>query len=135
MSDLLFVYGTLLSKASGGLGAVERKRLLAEAVPIGPACVHGLLYDLGHYPGLVDSTPSGPVVHGEIIRLVDPTATLVWLDTYEGVLPPPDVGEYVRVVRRAALSDGRAVEAWCYIYQAGTDGAKPIVGGRWLTPN
>lgn len=102
----LFVYGTLMSTATGFLGQTQRARLAGESEPVGPAAVGGRLYDLGRYPGLVVTSPvsvagrsarvqpvsgaaSGEgardIVFGEVVKLIDPRRSLRWLDTYEGV--------------------------------------------------
>ncbi len=98
----LFVYGTLMSTATGFLGQTQRARLAGESEPVGAAFVGGRLYDLGRYPGLVVAGAApvagklagvqhGPcagmrnVVYGEVVKLIDARASLRWLDAYEGV--------------------------------------------------
>lgn len=102
----LFVYGTLMSTATGFLGQTQRARLKGESEPVGPATVGGRLYDLGRYPGLVVTSPASAagrpagvqsvsgafsgagardVVFGEVVKLIDARRSLRWLDAYEGV--------------------------------------------------
>ena len=71
--DHLFVYGTLMSAAKSRLGRGERARLFREGRSLGAAFARGRLYDLGRYPGMTD--PHGPreLVHGEVVRLDDPS--------------------------------------------------------------
>jgi gamma-glutamylcyclotransferase (GGCT)/AIG2-like uncharacterized protein YtfP len=47
MEPHLFVYGTLMSTASGAFGKAMRERLQREAQLVGPAAIQGRLYDLG----------------------------------------------------------------------------------------
>lgn len=77
---------------------------------VGPGTVPGALYDLGEYPGLVD-TADGGRVPGLVVALPD-AAALARLDAYEGV----DDGLYTRREMLVALVDGGACPAWVYVY-------------------
>lgn len=113
----LFAYGTLLGETGNGaalLGGCER---------VGPATVHGALYDIGGcYPALV-LAGSAPV-HGEIWRC--PLERLRVLDRHEGVADG--------LFRRVGV---RAGDIACWAYVAGprlTRELLPerrIAGGRW----
>jgi gamma-glutamylcyclotransferase (GGCT)/AIG2-like uncharacterized protein YtfP len=120
----LFVYGTLRPEASDPAGRRARERLAAESRPIGPAATHGLLYDLGRYPGLW-CAGDGRVV-GSVVELAGPQATFAWLDLYEG-------GEYERVRRQVALEAGGVVEAWLYALRRRPTGAASVQGGDWMS--
>ena len=133
MIDCLFVYGTLMrAAATVAMGKTMRARLEAEGDWLGPATLGGRLYDLGSYPGLIRSTRSGERVRGEIYRLRDPHASLVWLDAYEG-LPAGQTrgGEYERVVDHALRPDGSSIEAWVYGLISAPDGARFVAEGKW----
>lgn len=95
---LLFVYGTLLPGPWGAaMGRGERERLGRESIVLGAAVIAGRLVDLGPYPGLIGAAVTDDVVHGELLRLIDPAATLRWLDDYEGIGRGGPAGdEYVR---------------------------------------
>jgi gamma-glutamylcyclotransferase (GGCT)/AIG2-like uncharacterized protein YtfP len=129
----LFVYGTLMTKASGvSLGNRERQALRAASITLGPATSPGRLYDAGHYPLLVDTQSIGDVVHGEVLRLDAPYSLFAILDPYEGFDPDrPDVGEYRRQLRPVTLADGTPHEAWVYVYIGSTAGRRRISDGRW----
>lgn len=130
---LLFVYGTLLSGATGRLGAAERQRLGEEADCLGGARVCGRLYDLGSYPGLVVPGEAGEIVHGEVFELYAPQATLRWLDAYEGVSTGGGpIDEYRRVVLDIETAAGGNRMAWSYVYQRDIEAATKLSGGRWL---
>lgn len=127
MSELLFVYGTLMSHT----GTPKAVQLAAEADSLGPASIAGRLYRIDWYPGLV---PGEGRVHGEVFRLRTPADSLVWLDAYEGIVPGDDLknrNEYERVRRPVTLDDGRTVEAWVYLYLADVSAATPVADGRW----
>jgi len=130
----LFVYGTLMSAASGPLGRAQRRRLQREAESLGAATTTGRLYDLGRYPGLVPSENAARLVHGEVFALRNPAATLRWLDLYEGIAPGPhDRGEYRRATRPVRLADGRKLIAWVYLCARHPNGARLLDDGRWPT--
>lgn len=131
MGDHLFVYGTLMRTASGGLGGAERLRLAREAASLGRASMRGRLLDLGSYPGLSLSRPAGGIVHGELCLLADPARTFAWLDAYEGIAGGASEPEYERRQETARLVEGGRVTAWVYAYRGETTGARWIADGRW----
>jgi len=120
----LFVYGTLRPAANDPAGRRARECLATESRPVGPAATHGVLYDLGRYPGLWFAG-AGRVV-GNVVELTGPQATFAWLDLYEG-------GEYERVRRQVALETGGAVEAWLYALRRRPAGAAIVQGGDWMS--
>jgi gamma-glutamylcyclotransferase (GGCT)/AIG2-like uncharacterized protein YtfP len=128
----LFVYGTLMTRAHGRLGADMRTRLRLEGTSLGAATTAGRLVALGDYPGLVEAAGPRDVVHGELFRLERPDDVLAWLDAYEGVSvePNPD-DEYVRVRAPVRRTSGVEVTAWIYVYRGGHAHAGPIAGGQW----
>jgi gamma-glutamylcyclotransferase (GGCT)/AIG2-like uncharacterized protein YtfP len=129
----LFVYGTLMSTAAGELGRVQRDRLARESRGLGPATMAGArLYDLGRYPGLVESSHVNDVVHGEVVALLNPQRTLAWLDNYEGVLPgDPCRSDYARLERPVRLACGRELNAWLYVFLKDVGARRAIASGRW----
>ncbi len=124
--DHLFVYGTLMSAAKSRLGRGERARLFREGRSLGAAFARGRLYELGRYPGMTD--PHGPreLVHGEVVRLDDPSRSFSWLDEYEGL-------EYTRVERRVWLASGDDLSAALYLYGGDLARARHLPDGRWAT--
>lgn len=128
----LFVYGTLMTRARGPLGASQRARLGLKGASLGDATIAGRLVDLGSYPGLLDPALPGDIVHGELFRLDQPDEVISWLDSYEGIPaePTPD-DEYARVLVPARLASGESVAAWVYRYRGKTSGFPAISSGRW----
>ena len=79
ISDLLFVYGTLMR----GFDHPMAKLLAGNAEFLGPAQCRGRLYLVKHYPGLVASDDDADIVHGELFRLREREAMLREFDMYE----------------------------------------------------
>ncbi len=128
----LFVYGTLLTRARGELGADMRARLRQESTSLGEATIPGRLFSLGTFPVMLAPAASSDTVHGEVLRLEDPERVFVWLDPYEGITPGHRrEGEYERVRRSVRLASGEELIAWVYLYVADTTNAPPIPSGRW----
>jgi gamma-glutamylcyclotransferase (GGCT)/AIG2-like uncharacterized protein YtfP len=127
----MFVYGTLMSTAGGAYGQAARSRLKREAPERQAAVMRGRLFELGRYPGLTDSADAHDEVHGQLLELTDPAATMHWLDEYEAISTDPDTdNEYARVVRSVRLADGAAVTAWVYLYQRPVTGLVRVTSGR-----
>ena len=128
MNPQLFVYGTLLSGAQHPMGA----RLGRESRLLGAASIAGCrLYSLGRYPGLVETTDAGGLVHGEVYALNSPTVSLKWLDAYERISPDNTDNDYERCERMVSLASGGELRAWVYLYRASIEGFPLIADGRW----
>ena len=128
ISDLLFVYGTLMR----GFDHPMAQLLSRSADFIGEAQCGGRLYMVKHYPGLVLSDDPTELVFGELYRLRQPNALLREFDMYEacgeGFAAPT---EYVREMLSVTLGDG-AAEAWTYIYNWPVAHLPQIASGRFL---
>jgi gamma-glutamylcyclotransferase (GGCT)/AIG2-like uncharacterized protein YtfP len=119
--DHLFVYGTLRSPFPNPYA-----RLLAErGTLVGRARIHGKLYDLGPYPGMLLSDAPEDWVIGELYRLHDPAQTLAILDDYEG---PP----YTRVTAPVRTELAEAIDAWVYIYNFPVTERQRVLSGDYL---
>lgn len=131
MSEFLFVYGTLMSRAATDYGRDMRERLHRETRNFGPATIQGRLYDLGSYPGVTTSDDPGEVVHGEVLRLADAQAVFIWLDAYEGIVAGRADNEYARVLAPARLHGGTLVSAHVYRYLGDPGRVRWLPDGRW----
>jgi len=121
-----------MSKAIDDLGAEPRSQLLRESVSLGAASMAGRLYDLGDYPGMVDTSDPAQIVHGEIIELHAPDVTFPWLDHYEGIdHEHPHLSDYERKILGVSIN-GRSTSAWVYIYRGITTPEQLVASGRWL---
>jgi gamma-glutamylcyclotransferase (GGCT)/AIG2-like uncharacterized protein YtfP len=124
----LFVYGTL----RGDLSHEMSRALAQRAARLGEGTVHGQLFNLGEYPGLVLSDRTHDLVKGEIYDIAPDRleATLSLLDEYEGLGPSePEPHEYRREVVRVTISGGETTEAWAYVLNQPTQGLPQIPSG------
>ena len=125
----LFVYGTLM-RASGHPMAA---RLECQRLYLGPARIAARLYDLGSYPGAVPSDKARDSVHGDVVKLLRPAATLAWLDKYEGCgADAPEPQAYERVIAPVVLRAGETRDAWVYFYRMPVHRARRVPHGRFL---
>lgn len=137
-SHLLFTYGTLM--LTTGIAAVDEAMRKA-GVSLGRGYAHGLLYDLGEYPGAVaaPAPPEGaeedaPKVWGHLLRLADPQALFAVLDPYEGFdAADPGASEFVRARTGIRLAGSAApMEAQIYWYNFPSQGRARIEAGDYL---
>ncbi len=131
ISDLLFVYGTLMRDFDHPMAQL----LSRSADFLGEARCRGRLYLVKHYPGLVLSDAAEDIVFGELYRLRQPEALLREFDMYEacgeGFAEPT---EYLRQMLPLTLQDGTSTEAWTYIYNWPVAHLSQIASGRFLQP-
>ena len=154
--DLLVVYGTLRS----GTGWRERLGVADLVQSVGSCTLHGSLFELGWYPGLV-LDGAGPVV-AEVLRLREPSV-LTTFDRFEGFDPTqPEAGEYRRLLLEIDLlaidvaetdvaetdvaetdvaeidvldrdrPRPRRAAAWVYALRVAPIDRPRVVGGDWL---
>lgn len=129
MSDLIFVYGTLMR----GFDHPMAKLLAAGADFVGDASCAGRLYLVAHYPGLLPAAADDDIVHGELFRMRDAAAVLAVLDDYEGIGPGHEQPtEYLREMVPVMRADGGVTTAWTYLYNHPVDAATRIASGRFL---
>jgi gamma-glutamylcyclotransferase (GGCT)/AIG2-like uncharacterized protein YtfP len=114
--SLLFVYGTLRPFVD-----IPMARWLEHvATYVGDARTRGRLYDLGSYPGLIDSVCRDDWVRGELYLLPMRAMVLRLLDRYEGARGR-GAQRFVRVRRVVQPLDDRCGVkrtrvAWLYCY-------------------
>ena len=106
----LFVYGTLRRGfRSHGFLQQLHARFLATAR------VRGRLYDLGEYPGAVESAGSTDRVAGELYFLPRPLEAFRILDKFEGCnTARPAFNLFDRKRAAVTVAGGREVRAWIY---------------------
>lgn len=136
----VFVYGTL---CRGELRDINLLR--PAAVFIGHATLPGLMYDLGHYPGVVlqDDGDGLALVHGEVYAIGAELEQM--LDEIEEVWPQ-QTGEYSKRDAVATLLQqqsgpnqklgaGGVVEVLCFLYEVDASrilGRPEITSGNWV---
>jgi gamma-glutamylcyclotransferase (GGCT)/AIG2-like uncharacterized protein YtfP len=129
ISDLLFVYGTLMR----GYSHPMARLLSANADFLGEASCRGRLYKVKHYPGLVLSDEVTDIVFGELYRLRAVDDLLREFDLYEACGEGfPEPTQYVRAMLPVTLADGKVSEAWTYIYNWPVATLVRIESGRFL---
>jgi len=110
-------------------------RFLSNSTFVGAGCVTGRMFLLDGYPGMVGRTDGSARVVGEVFRLHDPSRDLVLLGEYEGCGPvDPLPHEFERSIMPVQMNDGRALDAWVYLYCLDTSGRAQIPSGDYLEP-
>ena len=123
--NALFVYGTLRSDFAGPFA--KRLQTFCGAPVAGR--VQGKIFDLGEYPGLVESDHAGDIVFGEVYRLPPSSEALLQeLDEYEDV----PGGLYARRVFSAQLAGGELISVYAYVYLMQPIDFKWIPGGDYV---
>jgi len=125
MTNLLFVYGTLLRRSRHPMA----KLLSEQARFVGEAKVRGCLYDLGRYPGITESSADSDWVYGDVYELTC-GETLAQLDAYEE-LESPRPSYFDRQLGEATLDDGSTVAVWVYWYRGELGNATRSPSGRY----
>lgn len=127
MTDLVFFYGTLMSR----FRRPGRQRIDSQLHHEGRGWISAALFDLGIYPAAIPA--SDGQVWGEVHRMTDPVAVLAELDDIEGFrMTEPDTSLYTRVETLVTFADGRASIAWVYFYNAPLGRAERIASGDYL---
>ena len=128
MSDCLFAYGTL----QPGRVPAAVAPLAAKLRPVGRGFVHGVLYDLGRYPGAVPDAGAKTRIAGIVMELPDDENMLARLDAYEGFDPQaPATSEFVRERQVVDLATGGKLECWFYRYNREPRDAPIVKNGEW----
>ena len=123
MSDYLFTYGTLQPNRA----PAEIASTVAQLRPVGKGFVHGVLYDLGDYPGAVLNPSSKRRISGTVFRLSKDATVLRKLDEYEGFdSHAPDQSLFIRTLHPVTLATGDTIECWLYTYNR-NPGNAPIL--------
>lgn len=104
---LLFAYGLLQPEYSPPKTTVDHW----------PDQIHGDLYDLGDYPGVINIGQSLNLVQGYVLEIC--TSELAFLDEFEDV----DSGEYRRILVKTI--GGRSCWVYEYLFEL-PKAAKPI---------
>ncbi|MGQ8364370.1 gamma-glutamylcyclotransferase family protein [Glaciecola sp. 1036] len=112
-NEYLFVYGTLLKS----IDSPQHRKLIQNAEFSSFATLQGLMFNLGDYPGVIESDTEGDQVIGELYRIKNREVLFSFLDDYEEcsehhVKPH----EYVRKLCRVLTSKSIVLTAWVYIY-------------------
>ena len=128
MTAFLFVYGTLRN----GFAHPMAGYLARQGRHLGTARVRGQLFNLGRYPGILESSSEGDVVKGDVYQLPDDGGeTLEKLDRYENgeSLHP---GEFDRQITSVEMDSGAILQTWIYWFRGEVKEENRIQGGDWM---
>lgn len=133
--NCLFVYGTLRIDAPNSDRAPGPvANAIAAARHVGRGSVAGNLYWVSWYPGMVPDEAAESRVIGDVFEL--PADADLWaaFDAYEEASTDPHSNaEYIRRKIRVHLDDGRAQDAWAYIYNHPERLGRRIANGDFLS--
>ncbi len=122
MSNLLFVYGTLMADFDSAMARFLKDR----AQFLGEGWAHGVLLDLGQYPGFKTDAGKTNRVRGHVFELQQPEKLLDTLDAYEGIDPKrPQDAEYSRELLEVHTSYG-PLSCWTYLFTGSVEGVPRI---------
>ncbi len=128
MSNFLFSYGTLIPEHAPN----EISGATATFFPYATGWVHGVLYDLGDYPGAVLDPSTSHKVFGTVFRLPENSKVLDQLDQYEGFdAGNPAASLFIRKEHPVTLPDGDTVDCWIYEYNGEVTNSHVLAGGRY----
>lgn len=125
---MLFIYGSLLKP----IQHPERKVIDQHCRFISEAKIQGELYEVDHYPGVIQTNQS-IFVMGELYEILDDGELFDQLDDYEGCsedYPKPHL--YLRQKVEAYLPDNTTVDAWTYLYNLSVENLTRIESGDYL---
>lgn len=129
-TEILFLYGSLQART----GHDQVDRIIARFTRVMyQGYVHGQLYDLGRYPGLLASDDSQQRVFGRVVSLSRAAFNLPLLDKFEDYRDKDQQGsEYLRRRVQVFCPHNRQLEAWCYLYNRPVQPESLIRSGSWL---
>lgn len=129
-NNFLFVYGTLRQAFKHPLHTVIVD--CCEFVGLASTCAQ--LYELGGYPGLIESLDSSDQVFGELYAIHNQQRLFAELDNYEQCsqfysLPH----EYIRKKLMIHCHGQCALEAWVYVYNYDVSHSDRLHSGDYLS--
>ncbi len=127
--DYLFIYGTLRNE----LHASQRRALMQCCDYLETGYMRGKLYDMGGYPGAVESTNANDRIIGEIYKVHNGDELWPRLDTYEECDSRfPEPHEYIRKRVQVYTKKGERIAAWMYLYNRDISSLKRIASGDYV---
>lgn len=128
--EYIFVYGTLRKKS-----ATKIHYLLARHCEYcSEGYMRGKLYEVGGYPGAIESDGIGDKVHGELYTIVSSGEVLPQLDEYEACTDKfPEPHEFIRKKLPVNLAGGDEVTAWVYVFNHDVSSLPHIESGDYAS--
>ena len=126
-NNYLFVYGTLLSSDNEYAAFLK-----SNSVFYADGELNARMYDIGEYPGAVQSIKKGEIVYGCILEMNDTSAVLPIVDEYEGYGPGQiQPYEFVRELVEIR-TDAGDICCWTYLYNLSIRGLPQITSGKYI---
>ena len=123
----IFVYGSLMQ----GFRNPWSAHLHNHSRFLGKGSAQGIIYDIGGYPGLIQTENPAERVFGEIYYMSS-LSLLKDFDRYEGcVMKYLQRSTFTRQIVDAVLRDEQKVQAWTYIYNRKPSESSRIPGGSF----
>lgn len=131
-TETLFLYGSLLQRT--GHNSVDRI-MSRFSRPLYRGYIHGRLYDLGQYPGVIESDKDTDRVFGMLVELSRASFVLPQLDKFEDYRQKQaEHSQYLRKqVEVYSVDKNKTEMAWCYIYNQPVNEDQWIRSGDWLS--
>lgn len=119
--EFLFVYGTLLDPKNQ-----VAKFLQSNAELYDEGYFQGKLFDLGDYPGAVESNNPEDKVYGSVFVLKTETVLRI-LDEYEEAGDQfANPNEFIRTKTEIVVNKNEKLFCWIYLYNRSTENLLPI---------
>lgn len=110
----------------------RQSRLMQGAVYVGSGSIQARLYDLGTYPGAIQSLKKSDRVFGDVYRVPN-DRIIARLDRYEACRrTDPLPHEYARKSVNVQMNHGEILRAWTYWYIQPRRPVALIPGGDYL---
>lgn len=126
MTPYLFVYGTLKK----GFTNDYAQYLHSNSSFVSTGFFHGLLYNVGGYPGALFSGGGQEKVFGEVFKLNQAEMIFTKLDGYEEIDLNSATSEYTRKVI-PVYSNKERIDCWVYLYNQPIDDFDLIPSGNY----
>lgn len=127
--EFIFVYGTLRRNAAHSMHSVMARHCR----PVSEAYMQGRLYEVGAYPGAVESNKTCDKVYGELYEVLD-SSVFYFLDDYEECTDHhPKPHEYIRKELKVSFINQGCIQAWVYVYNRDVSNLKRIASGDYLS--
>mgnify|MGYP001153932848 CR=1 FL=1 len=128
MPDYIFVYGTLRRGIESPMAVVFGRY----CEYISDAYMMGRLYQVGAYPGAIETDNPAEKIYGEVYRVSNSDLLMPLLDGYEGcsneeVRPH----EYLRKKLCIQCLTGEELYAWVYLYNHDVSSLSLIASGDY----
>src|SRR6266849_5959710 len=125
MADKILIYGPLM----GGYNLAEELHNYQFLKPVSRGKTPGKLYDIGGYPGAVETQEPRCFVFGDVYEFAS-ADTLQMIDAAEGAVgDDPELYRFRRHLVPVTLENGTVEEAWMFFFNSPIDNYPRIPSG------